>query len=151
MNLYMTEKWNSVVKDDDTVYHLGDFALKQSVKNFSDKLNGNKILILGNHDRESQCISHFKEVHKKLEIEIAGEKVLLCHYYYKDVLGEYDHKFKDRMPERSNNQWLLHGHAHDSQPKLNAEKRMINCSVEHWNYTPIPEYRIIEIITEREK
>ena len=52
MNEYIIQKWNSVVKKDDTVYHLGDvgFGSLQEVKSLVERLNGTKILIKGNHD-----------------------------------------------------------------------------------------------------
>ena len=52
MNEYIIQKWNSVVKKDDTVYHLGDvgFGSLQEVKNLVERLNGTKILLRGNHD-----------------------------------------------------------------------------------------------------
>ena len=57
MNQSLVENWNSVVNKNDLVIHLGDFAWGrtiQSIKQHLDKLNGNKILILGNHDSLSQ-------------------------------------------------------------------------------------------------
>ncbi len=52
MNEYIIQKWNSVVKKDDTVYHLGDvgFGSLEEVKGLIEKLNGTKILLRGNHD-----------------------------------------------------------------------------------------------------
>jgi calcineurin-like phosphoesterase family protein len=150
MNWEMTNNWNSVVKPDDLVYHPGDFSMGQPGK-YVQHLNGKIILIKGNHDKLSQCRGHFQEIHEdKLEIELGGHKILLCHYYYKDMLGDFDHKFKDRMPSYKPGQILLHGHAHDSIPKLNKKYKAINCSVEHWNYTPISETQILEAIKEME-
>ncbi|MBT5492425.1 hypothetical protein HOK00_09460 [bacterium] len=48
---WMISKWNEVVKPDDIVIHLGDFAFKH-INQLENKLNGIKILILGNHDRK---------------------------------------------------------------------------------------------------
>lgn len=39
MNKAITENWNSVVKPEDTVYHLGDFAFG-GIKNYIPYLNG---------------------------------------------------------------------------------------------------------------
>lgn len=54
MNETIINSWNSVVKNDDTVYHLGDFCLSSDdeIKSIFNMLNGNKILIRGNHDRK---------------------------------------------------------------------------------------------------
>ena len=52
MDEYMVEKWNSVVKPDDKVYHLGDVVMKATAESLKivGRLNGRKTLILGNHD-----------------------------------------------------------------------------------------------------
>lgn len=55
MNDMLVENWNSVVSDDDTVFHLGDFALGGSAvwSNVLSRLKGKIYLILGNHDRKN--------------------------------------------------------------------------------------------------
>lgn len=47
MNKHIVEKWNSVVKPNDIVLHLGDvgFGLKEQLTPLITSLNGNKILI----------------------------------------------------------------------------------------------------------
>ena len=63
-----------MVDNDDLVYHLGDFALqsqKEEIISLVDRLNGNIILILGNHDRfgkQKFIDCGFVEVHNKLDI-----------------------------------------------------------------------------------
>jgi calcineurin-like phosphoesterase family protein len=54
MNRHMTQAWNSVVKDNDTVILLGDFAMGQWKEwaGIRAKLNGRIVLIRGNHDRK---------------------------------------------------------------------------------------------------
>ena len=47
---WMVKKFNSVVGEDDTTIFLGDFAFKNL--DIAKRLNGYKILILGNHDRK---------------------------------------------------------------------------------------------------
>src|ERR1035437_10371795 len=72
MNREMIARWNSTVGPDDTVYHLGDFALGKFAEAapILRRLNGaRKILVLGNHDRSAQQMLAvgFDEVHKKIE------------------------------------------------------------------------------------
>lgn len=43
-------RWNSVVKDDDAVVILGDYAFNNIIE-YTGKLNGNKVLVRGNHDK----------------------------------------------------------------------------------------------------
>ena len=52
MDAVMIARWNEVVGPDDTVYHLGDFALCPDwrKREILHSLNGRKILIVGNHD-----------------------------------------------------------------------------------------------------
>jgi calcineurin-like phosphoesterase family protein len=51
MNKEMVEKWNAVVKPEDTVYYIGDFSLAFSpVEVYTKLMNGKKVLISGNHD-----------------------------------------------------------------------------------------------------
>lgn len=46
----MVERWNEVVKENDTVYHLGDVVIGRRYLPTVKRLNGRKILIRGNHD-----------------------------------------------------------------------------------------------------
>lgn len=52
MNQTMVDRWNSVVKPGDIVYHLGDvfFGDKAAFQSLWARLNGRKRLIVGNHD-----------------------------------------------------------------------------------------------------
>ena len=54
MNEHMIERWNSVVKPGDKVYHLGDVLFGNRKEEWMNKnmqrLNGQKRLIVGNHD-----------------------------------------------------------------------------------------------------
>ncbi len=63
MNEYIIEKWNSVVKDEDIVYHLGDvgFGTIEMLKDLIGRLNGKKILLRGNHDFK-RGVNGWKEV-----------------------------------------------------------------------------------------
>ena len=48
----IVERWNSVVKDEDWVYNLGDISLSDvdAAIPYLQRLKGNQIWILGNHD-----------------------------------------------------------------------------------------------------
>ncbi len=53
MDRTIVERWNVMVAPEDTVIHLGDFAFGAvgKVKTYAERLNGRKMLIMGNHDR----------------------------------------------------------------------------------------------------
>lgn len=69
MDEAMIANWNNVVKADDKVFHLGDFALcdAKRIVDIGQRLNGYKILIRGNHDGASDTtyrLAGFKQVSK---------------------------------------------------------------------------------------
>jgi calcineurin-like phosphoesterase family protein len=96
MNEALIENWNSVVGKGDMVYMLGDmFWYKDDAGAVLDRLNGQKVLIKGNHD---WWVSG--DVKKKLvsvadyaEIDDEGRTVVLCHYpipcFNKHYYGAY--------------------------------------------------------------
>lgn len=50
-NQYIIDVNNSLVKENDNLYILGDVSFIESGVKLLEKLNGNKVLILGNHDK----------------------------------------------------------------------------------------------------
>src|SRR6185503_2555547 len=57
MNETMISNWNNCVAPGETIFHLGDFMCGkrgdvEGIKNLVSRLNGTKVLILGNHDQE---------------------------------------------------------------------------------------------------
>ena len=84
MNQAMIDNWNSVVSNEDSVYSIGDMFWCPWTKSIEilDKLNGQKFLIKGNHDRcnESKFVKKFVKITDYMEIDDEGRKVVLCHY-----------------------------------------------------------------------
>lgn len=129
MDEYMIEKWNSVVKEGDTVYHLGDFALGLSFEDYLklvSQLQGNITLIYGNHDRKGVAFMKrvgFKDAHKK-----------------RLVIGKYilTHRPQDenQIPDGFIN---LHGHIHGNNYREDIvdKGKYRNLSVEVLDYTPV--------------
>lgn len=50
MDEYMVKAWNERVRPKDKVYHLGDVVINRKSLSVLDRLNGDKVLIKGNHD-----------------------------------------------------------------------------------------------------
>ena len=50
MDECMIHRWNSVVRPEDKVVHLGDVVINKRCLNILSLLNGKKKLIMGNHD-----------------------------------------------------------------------------------------------------
>lgn len=84
MNSELIRRWNEAVSTDDTVYILGDMFwcnTDEAIK-VLDSLNGEKILIKGNHDRcnDRHFKSRFSKIVDYLEVEDNGKHIVLSHY-----------------------------------------------------------------------
>lgn len=142
MNALMAEAWNSIVEPEDTVYYLGDFAMQPNmVTEILSSLKGTKFLIAGNHDKchggAPKWVDHYKaagfqSIQRHLNMEIAGENVLLHHFPYRNEADPAQKHFGSRPVDRG--RLLIHGHVHNRWKIL---KRQINVSVEPWNFLPV--------------
>jgi len=74
----MVMNWNKVVKANDIVYHLGDFAFKNPERHVQ-LLNGKIHLILGNHDgKDTRKLARWESIQDVLLLK--NEKLFLSHY-----------------------------------------------------------------------
>jgi calcineurin-like phosphoesterase family protein len=64
MDEAMVKAWNERVKPTDKVYHLGDVVINRKALGIMHRLNGDKVLIRGNHDifRDEDYRTHFREL-----------------------------------------------------------------------------------------
>ena len=64
MNEDMVRMWNETVRPNDKVYHLGDVVINRKFLPILDRLNGDKVLIKGNHDifRLEEYTKYFRDV-----------------------------------------------------------------------------------------
>jgi calcineurin-like phosphoesterase family protein len=126
------KNWNSVVSEQDLVYHLGDFAFRQH-HSYRKQLNGEIIFIEGNHDKVTGP-GLFKEVHKLLRIKINEYDITLCH-------------FAMRVWNKSHfNSWHLYGHSHGGLP---PEGKSWDVGVDNNNFTPLSLDQVVEIMKGR--
>ena len=60
----MIRAWNDRVRPNDKVYHLGDVVINRRAMRTLTRLNGDKVLIRGNHDifRDDEYRQHFREL-----------------------------------------------------------------------------------------
>jgi len=115
----MVERWNSVVKPHDRVYHLGDVAFPRRKLAILEQLNGNKVLIKGNHNQFAvkDYMKYFKDIRGAFELY----KMILTHIpVHPQQLLRFDAN--------------IHGHIHD---QVLPDQRYVNVSVEQINATPI--------------
>ena len=64
MDEAMVRAWNERVRPNDKVYHLGDVVINRRALPILDRLNGDKVLIRGNHDifRDDEYRKYFREL-----------------------------------------------------------------------------------------
>lgn len=120
---FMVEQWNSVVKERDTVYVLGDVAFNIKGLERMREMKGRKILISGNHDglETREYLKYFAKVQGIRYMKKQG--FLLSHipiHPSQFEAGRFTHN--------------IHGHLHTY--KID-DPRYVNVSVEQLNYTPI--------------
>jgi len=121
----MVDRWNAVVKPCDKVYHLGDVAMKRDGVSVLSRLNGDKVLIAGNHcvGLTKELAKHFRDIRPYWYME----KLFFSHIpIHPGSVGRYAGN--------------VHGHLHHRVvllPDGDVDKRYFNVSVEMTNYTPI--------------
>lgn len=64
MDEEMIRRWNETVKPGDKVYHLGDVVINRKALKTLSRLNGDKVLIKGNHDifRLEEYTPYFRDI-----------------------------------------------------------------------------------------
>ena len=64
MDEAMVKMWNETVKPTDKVYHLGDVVINRKALKIMHRLNGDKVLIKGNHDifKLEDYTEHFRDI-----------------------------------------------------------------------------------------
>jgi len=119
MNSTIINNWNSMVKPDDTVYHLGDFCFYKSAQgtpihasSYEERLNGRIVHVIGNHDKNNSVKGHMvscviqmggyrilmqhkppkcrEEVPKEIDIVLCGHVHNLWHYTFMEDLLVYN-------------------------------------------------------------
>jgi len=122
MNAYMLTKWNYTVSKKDKVYFLGDLCIPcQMYKDLIPKLNGYKIMVMGNHD----SLSHKRYLEAGFE-EVSKYPIILKDRF---ILSHDPVYLSDSMPYIN-----IHGHIHSKQM---FGKNYYNVSVELHDYTPV--------------
>ena len=134
MNETIITKWNNKVKKGDIVYILGDVGLPKTKQDIDDivellhRLNGEKVLIIGNHDKdllksyEFRCC--FTNIQPYLETKDNGKKVCMFHYPIEEWNGVHRESIH------------LYGHVHNSNIGLKDIKNRYNVGVDVNDFEP---------------
>ena len=147
MDEEMIQRWNDRVRPNDKVYHLGDVVINRKALKTLSRLNGDKVLIRGNHDIFPDV--EYREYFRELRAYHVMNGMILSHIpLHNDSLGRFGVN--------------IHGHLHANRVKkargVDAKTGAIlyndkpdvryHCvCVEQTDYTPILFEDVIKRIT----
>lgn len=129
MDEALITNWNSVVKPNDLIFHIGDVFFSNAKRSewIASRLNGRKILIDGNHDK-----GFSKGKFKKLGFDSYKyyffNDYLLSHYPQNPLILHQAAEFGLKGN--------IHGHVHSEIEGLDKDYHICVCT-ELTNYTPI--------------
>jgi len=124
MNEVLIKNYQEVVKPKDSVFFLGDFAMKDHEK-IINRLPGQKHLIIGNHDLKFKNkfagwgFSWVKDVY---ELKVDSQVIWLSHYAHRT------------WPRKWKGAWHLFGHSHGRMDDLD---KSTDVGVDSWNFYPV--------------
>jgi calcineurin-like phosphoesterase family protein len=140
MDRGIIDNWNSTVRYEDFVIHLGDFSLlpPEETVEICQGLNGSIILLNGNHDHRTRTFWEERAgIFKWFKRPQDLDGIWLTH---KVDWGETTGTPKIWTGKISYNvirdeDTVLHGHCHG---KIKQKGQFINCGVDAWNFMPVP-------------
>ena len=129
----MIERWNEVIGDSATVYHLGDFTFHRDTElaeHILDRLSGRIHLIRGNHDSDKLAkLGRWESVSDYKTIKYHKQTIRLFHY----PMYSWHGKWKGA--------WALCGHSHGlTKPALPEEwsgGQLLDVGVDVHDFRPI--------------
>ena len=139
MNEALVENWNKVVKPEDEVYNLGDFALNDidAAIPYINRLNGKIYWILGNHDTDKKRVKIVDECPSVWEVGYADlikhdKKYSIYMSHYPALTANYDEK------KFSQHVIAVHGHTHQQKNWIDPKNPFTyHVGVDSHNCTPI--------------
>lgn len=157
MHRVLVNNYNAQVPVDGLCYFLGDIGMSnnETVGKILSELNGTKVLILGNHDKNHAAMYGlgFDVVLNSATIYIAGERVTMSHcplrrVFREDVTGMRGAKDEEMWHGEFKNeaysvtdegQFHIHGHIHSgpANKKPRIEGRQMDVGVPANKYRPV--------------
>ena len=149
MNDKIVENWNSLVKPDDMVFHLGDFCFGtlEHWKSIRSRLNGSIRLIRGNHDKiqTSQITDLFESVNDYLKIRVEDKEANQGWQYL--ILSHYAFRVWDQAHYGS---FHLYGHSHGNLPD-DPDSLSFDVGVDCHEFKPISYDQVKNIMSKKNK
>jgi calcineurin-like phosphoesterase family protein len=144
MHVDLIKNWNSIIKDDDIVYYLGDLSMgNKNVTNwFINSLKGKIHFILGNHDKMRDIIklNRWEQVYEYgTEINVKDDDIKNARGigYQRIIMSHYPILSWNKSHYGS---WHIHGHCHGSLMKEFPEyyeRKVIDVGCNVIGYKPL--------------
>ena len=129
----MIKLWNDTVRPNDKVYHLGDVVMHRKSLSIMHRLNGDKVLIKGNHDifKLGDYIPYFRDIRA---YHVMNNMILSHIPIHPESKGRFSAN--------------IHGHLHANRVKKHdkIDPWYFNVSVEQIDYKPILFEEVLERI-----
>ena len=126
MDRFLIEAWNSVVAPRDTIYVVGDFAWwrlePEAIRAYFDALNGDKTLIIGNHNHEATRELPWAGIDHRMFVKVDGQEIVLDHYAGRT------------WPKSHRGSVQLYGHSHGQMP---GTDQSLDVGTDCWGYMPV--------------
>lgn len=142
MDEEMVKRWNETVRPTDKVYHLGDVVINRKALSILHRLNGDKVLIKGNHDifKLEDYLPHFRDIRG---YHVMNNMILSHVPVHADSKGRFVAN--------------IHGHLHTNRVmKMHGDVRTdkldpwyFNVGVEQTDFRPILFEEVIKRIKEQ--
>ena len=134
MNEAIVERWNSVVKPDDMVFHLGDIILNDNEKGieYLKRLNGQLCVIWGNHETSAR-----QQLIEKLPIITLGYAHQFKHGKWTFYLSHYPTKVSNYDDTKWHKMWCLCGHVHTQDKFLDVADSCYHVEMDAHNCYPV--------------
>jgi len=141
MDEEMVKRWNETVRPNDKVYHLGDVVINRRCLSIMRRLNGDKVLIKGNHDifKLQDYLPHFRDIRG---YHVMNNMILSHVPVHPESFGRF----------RAN----IHGHLHQRRVmcevwgEMQVDPRYFNVSVEQTDFRPILFEEVLKRIAEQQ-
>ncbi|MCR4617261.1 MAG: metallophosphoesterase family protein [Lachnospiraceae bacterium] len=134
MNKVLVDNWNKTVSKDDTVFLVGDVGEEKYLR----ELNGEIILIRGNHDKLTE------EEYKKLGVKAVYEYPIIYKEFW---MVSHEPMYVNRNAPYAN----IFGHIHSNPQYISVSPRSFCISAERIGYTPILFEEIAAKVKEADK
>lgn len=142
MDEEMVKRWNETVRPNDKVYHLGDVVINRKALGILRRLNGDKVLIKGNHDifKLEDYTAHFRDIRS---YHVMNGLILSHIPVHEESLGRFGCN--------------IHGHLHANKVMRSKhpgatpveDHRYFNVCVENTDFRPILFEDVVKQIKER--